>query len=328
MGESGAPAVTVVVPVRNRRAMLRQLLDGLRAQTFDDFEVVVVDDHSDDGSDEEVEKAAADGAPARLVRNPGQGAVAARTTGVTASESEYLAFIDSDCVPAPGWLSAGVSALADGADVVTGLTKPMRPVGPLERSIAAGEEGLFPTCNVFYRRAAFDAAGGFDADAARRHGFAVGRRMTRLGGGEDVLLGWRVRRAGTAAFAPDAVVEHQVLAPDLGESFRRAAMLHGFPGLVREIPELRDTPVFHRRVFLGRRSRVPVFAFLVAAVSRRPRPAAVALLWWAGARAREIRRGPGSRSRKLAAVPVEMALDVVGAAALVAGSARTRTLVL
>ena len=81
--------------------MLRQLLDSLRAQTFDDFEVVVVDDHSEDGSDEEVEKAAADGAPARLVRNPGQGAVAARTAGVTASESEYLAFIDSDCVLAP-----------------------------------------------------------------------------------------------------------------------------------------------------------------------------------------------------------------------------------
>jgi glycosyltransferase involved in cell wall biosynthesis len=321
-------AVTVVVPVRNRRAMLRQLLDGLRAQTFDDYEVVVVDDHSDDGSDEEAEKAAADGAPVRLVRNPGRGAVAARMTGVTASESEYLAFIDSDCVPAAGWLSAGVSALANGADVVTGLTRPMRPVAPLERSIAAGEEGLFPTCNVFYRRTAFDAEGGFDADAARRHGFAVGRRMTRLGGGEDVLLGWRVRRAGTAAFAADAIVEHQVFAPDLAESFRRAAMLHGFAGLVREIPELRDTPVFRHRVFLGQRSRVPVYAAAVAVVSRRPRLAAAAAVWWMGARARELRRCPGSRSRKLAAVPAEMALDAVGAVALLVGSARTRTLVL
>lgn len=322
------PAVAVIVPVRNRRAMLRELLDGIRRQTFDDYVVIVVDDHSDDGSDDEAEKERADGHPVRLVRNPGRGAVAARIAGVAASSSTYLAFIDSDCVPEPGWLAAGVRELEAGADVVTGLTRPMRSPGPGERSLAGGDEGLFPTCNVFYRRSAYEAAGGFDEEAAPRMGFAVGRRAARLGGGEDVLLGWRVRRAGTYRFAAGAAVEHQVFPPDPIESLRRALMVFGFPGLVREVPELRDSPVFSRRIFLGRRTRLPVYATAMLVGARRWRWAAVAVAWWIGARGIDLRRMPGSPARKAAALPAELAFDAVAAAALVAGSIRSRTLVL
>src|SRR5205823_190465 len=111
MADAGA-RVSVVVPVRNRRALLRQLLDALAAQTYRDYEVIVVDDGSTDGARDEVAADAAAGRNARLVSNTGSGAVAGRCAGVARSTAEYLAFTDSDCFPHPGWLAAGVAALA------------------------------------------------------------------------------------------------------------------------------------------------------------------------------------------------------------------------
>src|SRR5690348_14584687 len=93
-----APRVSVIVPVRNRRAMMRELLDSLAAQTFVDYEIVVVDDGSTDGMPDEVRADQRDGRPVRLIPNEGTGAYAGRRTGVAASQAAFVAFIDSDCV--------------------------------------------------------------------------------------------------------------------------------------------------------------------------------------------------------------------------------------
>src|SRR5690606_2178999 len=164
-----APRVSVVVPVRDRRAMLAELLHALAAQTYADAEVIVVDDGSTDGSAEEAERRGV-----RVVRGDGQGAVAARQAGVKAARGEILAFTDSDCVPEPGWLEAGVRAVDAGADVVQGHTRPARRRALLERSLWVDDDGLYETANVFYRRTAFDAAGGFDGSLGDRYGFRPG----------------------------------------------------------------------------------------------------------------------------------------------------------
>src|SRR5205814_4470123 len=133
---------------------------------------------------------------------------------------------------------AGAALPESGANVVQGVTRPMRPPHPLERTVAVDhDDGLYATCNVFYRRAAYDAAGGFDLDAARRLGFRPGTRLTDLGLGEDPLLGWRVRRAGPGSFAPDPVVHHHVFAADLTETARRALTAGAVPSPVRQVPD-------------------------------------------------------------------------------------------
>ena len=320
------PRVSVVVPVRDRRALLRRLLDALARQTATDHEVVVVDDHSRDGPEEEVVADARAGRCVRLVRNPGTGAVAARRAGVDAAVAPLLAFTDSDCVPEPGWLAAGLARLEAGADVVQGVTRPLRRPRPLERTVAVDrDDGLYATCNVFYRRTAYDAAGGFDLDAEVRLGFRPGSRLRDLGLGEDTLLGWRVRRAGTAAFAPDAVVHHHVFEPDLVESLRRAWTAGAFPSLVREVPELRDT-LLADRVILGDPARLSLHVAALALVGGRRRLGAAALAGWAVGRARQVQAT--SWQRKAASLPALLAIDAVATAALVAGSVRARTVVL
>jgi glycosyltransferase involved in cell wall biosynthesis len=323
------PLVSVVIPVRNRRDLLVACLDSLAAQTYDRFEVVVVDDGSTDGSDKAAEEHDLGGRPITVVRlgDSGRGAVAARTAGVDAASGDVLAFTDSDCVPAPDWVERGMAAINGGLGVVQGRTESSRPRRPTERSMwVSSDNGLFPTCNVFYRRDEFDRAGGFDPTLAATLGFNVGDRAQGLGMGEDTMLGWRVRRAAGGAYADDVLVRHHVFPPDWADAVSRSLQAGGFPALVREVPELRDT-LLTGRVFQGT-ARIPLYAAAGLLAARRPKLAAVAAGVWAHGHWRHTAATMGGRRRRVAVMPWLLTVDVIEAAALMAGSVRSRSLVL
>jgi glycosyltransferase involved in cell wall biosynthesis len=319
------PTVSVVVPVRDRRLLLRGALEALAKQTYRDFEVVVVDDGSTDGSGDVV--ADFSELDTHVVRTEGIGAVEARRAGVAAARGGVLAFTDSDCIPDADWLAEGVAAIEGGADLVQGPTFPVRSIGLLERSVGVeSEDGLYATCNIFYRRDAYERAGGFALDGATRFGFRRNAMARGLGFGEDTLLGWRVRASGRAVFVPQAIVRHEVTKPALGELMKRAWLAGAFPSLVREVPELRNT-LLKDRVFLGRR-RIPLYATLVALLLRRGWLAGLLAATWIGMRARDVDRSGEGPKRKAVALPVELGLDAITAAALITGSVRAGTIVL
>jgi glycosyltransferase involved in cell wall biosynthesis len=316
-----APAASVIVPVRNRRELLADLLRALDVQTRRDFEVLVVDGGSTDGTADAAERSVA-GRPVRVLRHPELGVSARRDAAVKAAKGKVLAFTDSDCAPAPDWLEAGLRAIDDGADMVHGSTRPARPVRPLERSVGSEEDGLFATCNAFYRRSAFEQMGGFVTDDMNRLRQRMSAGARDIGFGEDTLVGWRVVRAGgDVRHEPDAVVYHHVFPPDLRGWVTRCWMASAFPALFAEIPELRRTYVRSGVLFGGPR-RVPMYVTAFALAARRPRLAAVGAGWWIATRLRGLRRTPASWPERIRAVPQEMLLDVVTGAALVLGSAR------
>jgi len=320
--------VSVIIPVKDRRDLLAAAIDSLDAQTYDDVEVIVVDDGSSDGSGELATSRTVLGRPVRVVAGEGRGAVRARQAGVAAARGEVFAFTDSDCLPQPGWLAAGVAAIDAGADLVNGHTMPARPMLPLERSMASGLEGLYPTCNMFYRRDAFERADGFDQTAGDRWGFRADRRARGDGFGEDTLLAWRLIRAGgKATYAPEALVHHEVFPPEPVELLSRTVRVAAFPAMVREVPELRET-LLRDGWQLGLRSRVPVYALATAVVIRRPRLAGLCLLWWVGLRLQDLRAFPIPWRRRLALLPVEMGVDVLTAGALTVGTVRARSVTL
>ncbi len=89
------PKVTVVVPVFNREAAVRRAIASVLAQTCQDFELIVVDDGSTDGTGEAV--AALTDPRIRLIRHDkNRGGSAARNTGIRAGSAPYVAFLDSD----------------------------------------------------------------------------------------------------------------------------------------------------------------------------------------------------------------------------------------
>ena len=90
--------MTVVIPVRDRHAELARCLSGLRGLPH----VIVVDDASADPL--AIKRIAAGNGAAVIHRPVNGGSGAARNTGLAAAQTELVAFLDSDCVPRPGWL--------------------------------------------------------------------------------------------------------------------------------------------------------------------------------------------------------------------------------
>jgi glycosyltransferase involved in cell wall biosynthesis len=87
------PAVSVIIPTFNRWPMAGEAVDSVLGQTYRDFELIVVDDGSSDGTAEKL-LARHDGV--RIIRQPHKGVSAARNAGARAAAGRYLAFLDSD----------------------------------------------------------------------------------------------------------------------------------------------------------------------------------------------------------------------------------------
>jgi glycosyltransferase involved in cell wall biosynthesis len=315
---------------------LGRTLDALEAQALDQpFEVLLVDDGSRDDTVAIAEARAPFVTVIRSEESRGPGA--ARNLGASHARAPVLAFTDSDCFPTPGWLAAGLEAIAE-ADLVQGAVEPDPTVArrPFDRTVQVdSERGFYETANLLVRRDAFDAVGGFRDwlldGAASRNGTPDRRRSraARTPIGEDTLFAWTARRLGArTAFAADAVVHHAVvpgrLADDLAD---RRHWARDMPGLARLVPELRDG-CFYRRWFFHRKTArfdLAALSLALAAVLRRPvalAGAAPYLLWVL----EEAARFEGRDAVRFALGSV--VTDAVTAGSLAAGSAHWRCPVL
>jgi len=207
---AGGPShrdVTVVIPVRDNSAGVRRLVSALRGLL-----VIVVDDgsrvpvQSDDFSDAPCD--------VHVLRHPfSRGPAAARNTGLAASRTDFVAFLDSDVVPRRGWLEALLGHFSDPAVAlvaprIVGLAKNDNPVARYEmiRSsldlghreapvVPYGTVSYVPSAAMICRRSVLVDSGGFDED---------------MHSGEDVDLCWRLVEAGARLrYEPIALVSHE-----------------------------------------------------------------------------------------------------------------------
>jgi mycofactocin glycosyltransferase len=203
-GGPGPGEVTAVIPVRDRPAELARCLAGL-----DGMRVIVVDDGSADHA--AVAAAAAAAGALCLRRGASGGTGAARNTGLAAVRTPLVAFVDSDCVPRPGWLTPLLPHFADPA------------VGAVAPRIVAHERGRGWLARYEEVRSALDMG---STESIVRPGARVPyvpgaalvvRRAAAAGGfvedmpvGEDVDFVWRLSAAGWhIRYEPRAAVGHQ-----------------------------------------------------------------------------------------------------------------------
>lgn len=90
------PAISVIVPVYNAKAWLCACVESILAQSFADFELLLVDDGSTDGSRELCCQLAQKDARIRVICQPNQGPSVARNHGIEQAQGQYLSFVDSD----------------------------------------------------------------------------------------------------------------------------------------------------------------------------------------------------------------------------------------
>lgn len=122
MTASPTPAVSIIVPVYKVERYLRQCVDSILAQTFTDWELILVDDGSPDGSGAICDDYAAADSRVRVLHTPNGGLSRARNRALAVARGEYVSFIDSD-----DWVDLDFIAslhrniIASGADIaVTG----------------------------------------------------------------------------------------------------------------------------------------------------------------------------------------------------------------
>ncbi len=94
--EIRSPKVSIVIPVYNREKYLGMTIQSVLAQSYTDFELIIVDNNSTDGSLEIAQIAAQQDSRVRILTEEAQGAVYALRTGFAAAQGEYVGQVDSD----------------------------------------------------------------------------------------------------------------------------------------------------------------------------------------------------------------------------------------
>jgi glycosyltransferase involved in cell wall biosynthesis len=201
------PFVSVIIPSYKDSVRLRKCLLSLQKQTYPDgkYEVIVVDNGSDDGTDvigDEFEKV-------RILKESRRGSYRARNRGVCDAKGSVLAFTDADCIASAKWLEEGVGCLLSnpglgivGGKVVYFFRSPNNPnayerydsVKFMQQELCI-EKGKFSvTANLFTFKSIFDKVGLFNAS---------------MKSGGDVEWGNRVYESGYGlAYRPAAIVFH------------------------------------------------------------------------------------------------------------------------
>ncbi|TPV55462.1 glycosyltransferase family 2 protein [Aestuariibacter sp. GS-14] len=237
--------VTVVVPTHGRKALLQQLLESLYKQTYshDKFEIVVVHNYSNDGTEEAVrEWRKISPVPLHYVKKHNNTPTPSRHYGGTHAKGDIIAFIDDDCIAEPDWIANGARQFASALSerpvgLVQGKTlpNPSHPRRFLEKTVNISSASIFfETCNIFYSKAAFDAVGGFSTEFMDKFY------------GEDTDLGWKVKKAGfEVVFEESATVYHHVFHVSFWKWLKEPLFFKHLPYLMDKHPELRSF-MWHR----------------------------------------------------------------------------------
>src|SRR6185369_14122248 len=100
--------VSVIIPTYNSARFLTDAIDSVLAQTFKDFEVIVIDDGSTDETESLMHKY---GSAVRYIRHENRGVALTRNRGIDESRGRYVAFLDADDVWLPHKLDRQLTAL-------------------------------------------------------------------------------------------------------------------------------------------------------------------------------------------------------------------------
>jgi GT2 family glycosyltransferase len=214
------PLLSVIIPNWNGRRFLEECIDSLKGQTFQNFETLLVDNGSTDGSADFAEKRYEEFI--RVLRNKENlGFAGGNNIGIQAARGEYIVLLNNDTWADPHWLEELVKATQcdpsigmwaskvcsyDRRDRIEGVGELIywdglcRARGQYEQDrgqYSVTEEILFPPgCGAMYRKSLFDGMGLFDEDF-----FAYA---------DDSEIGIRARLAGwKCLYVPLAIVYHK-----------------------------------------------------------------------------------------------------------------------
>ncbi len=233
------PAVSAVVCTYNRRASLQRTLTSLATQSLadTDYEILVVDNGSTDGTPALLQQAATEIRNLRYVEEPTLGLSRARNTGWHAARGAVVAYLDDDATAEPDWLASIVAAFRAVTPRPGCVAGKISPVWDAPRPAWLGDElvsclsildwgdrarPLRPEewiagCNMAFPRDVLAGSGGFRTD--------LGRRGEVLVSMEEGALRREIEARGYATYYdPAVVVRHHIAAARLDRRWFRRRM--------------------------------------------------------------------------------------------------------
>jgi glycosyltransferase involved in cell wall biosynthesis len=170
--ERQMPRVSIIIPTHNRKAFVLEAVDSVHAQTFEDYEVIVVDDGSTDDTGEALKPF---GDSLRYLYQENQGVSAARNGGLAHAHGEFIAFLDSDDLWLPKKLAIQIAFMDQHPEAQICYTDEIwirrgKRVNPKKRHAKYSGE-IYPYClplciispsSALMRRALFAQVGIFD----------------------------------------------------------------------------------------------------------------------------------------------------------------------
>ncbi len=214
------PAISVIMCVFNAQDHLESAIWSIRNQTFRDFEFLILDDGSTDGTAAIIHRHAAEDTRLRIIHQPNRGVVASLNLLIESAQSDLLARMDGDDIAAPHRLALQVQAMKAEPDIValgswarlidaagrsTGrTTSPPCHHDQIKVALGANKPAL-PHSSVMMRTDAMQRVGGYRA--AFRHC-------------EDLDLWWRLSRVGRLANIPLPLINYRIAPGQISQKYR------------------------------------------------------------------------------------------------------------
>jgi glycosyltransferase involved in cell wall biosynthesis len=231
------PRVTVVIAIFNSERYLSQSIQSIRSQRFDDFELILLDDGSDDQSVEIARCAAKEDPRVILVKGDHRGVVHQRNAGVELAKAEFIAMMDSDDIALADRLALQVRHLEAHPDCCAVGTGVMRidedglPIDEwhlpehheeIDEKHMAGQGGAIVNPSVMLRKSAVIKVGGYRTGYDSAEDYDLFLRLAEVGGLANlpqVLLRYRLH-AKSLTIAR-AVYQRQMAREALKEAWMR-----------------------------------------------------------------------------------------------------------
>lgn len=191
------PRVSIVVPARNEEKHIEACLDSILAQTYTDFEVIVVDGESEDRTAELVAGYSARDPRVRLITNPRRITPTQLNAGLAAARGELMVRIDGHATVEATYVERGVKHLDDGWDGAGGrvVSRALTPAGAAVAAVMSSPFGIGNAVHHFdgeaqaadhvpfpaYRVATVRALGGWDEELPTNQDFELDYRLVSSG---------------------------------------------------------------------------------------------------------------------------------------------------
>lgn len=249
--------ISIIIPLYNKEQSVCHTLDSVVAQSFSDWEIIIVDDGSTDSSAEVVKhyiRNSCFGSAIRMVHKPNGGVSSARNAGIDAAQGEYVAFLDADDIWSEDCLAELVSMTRDFPDaamcgvnygetmngkiirdVPTGLPKGYRGYVENYFQLPGRISDLYCSSSVLIRRETFETSGRFDE---------------RLKYAEDTDMWWRIIASFPVAFYDKYMVFYRFDAENRASNSTRSLRFFLPYYVGKYVSFKKKNPVFYRFVHL------------------------------------------------------------------------------